>query len=692
MDGAAAKFQVPQPTVRVRSWLLCTLVALLTACLTTWIDGGMDALPPMALGCLTSLALALVWMASAAGLGSWLGGWMNVRGVATSVSAGVAALLVIDQWCGTMGLLSRGLVVPLLTLAPGWWLLARRPLTMRVPTLPTWSTVPIGIACGTLLAAAMVPAGFLWSTEFGGYDALSYHLQVPREWMQAGSMRPLEHVAYAGFPNFVEGAFMHLMALRSDPRDAAIACQLLHACMLLVAAGTLAETLRAEGVNDWSRGCAGVALLATPWVIVTGSLAYSESGVLLGMALAMSAITLRSRWAGGVAFGLGVGAMIGSKASSVTLAVPSALAWALVMGRARIDLRWWLAWIGTASVSLFPWLLRNAWFTAAPVFPLLCAEFGLGWWKPVQAARWDAAHGSTASLTQRAVALWQQWLAFGAGANPREGEPWRWLWGPLPWIGLASTTFLLGSHHWRRLGVALAWMTGLTLVGWMFTTHLQSRFLVPVAVPLAVATGVAMGAAAAAQDTVRRLTMLVCLCWSFVAAWALVHDAGGRLALSGRVDVASGALDLEMLASENDAVVESVRGRPGVEATVSGLFKGQRILSVGWSTPFWLPPDARVWWSTVWDRSVLEDALAQPDPLAWLRERFDLILLDEPMLRRWQRSGWLSPDLDPGRLRSLLAGQDEMPLAGGRTLISLGDRLKPTWPERRHHDAVERSY
>jgi hypothetical protein len=185
MDGAAAKFQVPQPAARVRSWLLCTLVALMTACLITWIDGGVDALPSMAVGCITSLALALVWLASAAGLGSWLGIWMGVRGAATSVCLGVAALLVVDQWCGTMGLLSSGIVAPLVVLAPGWWLLSRQPLTLRTPTLPTWSTVPIGVACGTMLAAAMVPAGFLWSTEFGGYDALSYHLQVPREWLLA---------------------------------------------------------------------------------------------------------------------------------------------------------------------------------------------------------------------------------------------------------------------------------------------------------------------------------------------------------------------------------------------------------------------------------------------------------------------------------------------------------------------------
>lgn len=682
VEATRSKFQVPESPRRVRSWLLCVLVALATSCTITWVDGGPDALPSMTVGCVTSLALAAVWLASAAGIGSLLGGWMGVRGTASCVGVGTAVLLVADQWLGTLGVLSQGVLAPLAALAPGWWLLARRPPILRLATLPTWSTAPIGIACGTLLAAAMVPAGFLWSTEFGGYDALSYHLQVPREWLAAGSMRPLEHLAYAGFPNFVEGGFMHLMALRADPRDAALACQALHAGLLLVAAGTVAETLRLEGVNDWSRGCAGVALLCTPWVIVTGSLAYSEAGVLLGLALAMSAITLRSRWAGGLAFGLGAGLMVGSKASSVTLALPAALAWAMVMGRPRIDPRWWIAWIGTASVALFPWLLRNAWFTTAPMFPLMASHLGMGWWKPAQALRWDLAHGSDVTPSARLAALWHQWLAFGVGDNPKDGEPWRWFWGPLPWFGLASITYLIVSRHWRRMGIALGAMTALTLVGWLGTTHLQSRFLLPLAMPLAVATGVSMGVAAAAQPSMRRLAMLVCLCWSFVAAWALMRDAGGRLALSGRVDVASGALDLEMLASENDAVVESIRGRPGVEATIGGLFKGHRVLSVGWSTPFWLPPDARLWWSTVWDSNKMHEALKQPAPINWLQERFDVVLLDEPMLNRWERSGWLDPELAPARVRAVLAGQEEMPLAGGRSLFILQKSLKPAWPER----------
>lgn len=155
-------------------------------------------------------------------------------------------MLVVDQWAGSSGLLSAGRLPAIGVLAPGWWLLSRARTWRGDPTMPWAASMPIGLACGILLVAAAVPPGMLWSTEFGGYDALSYHLQVPREWLVAGSMRPLEHLAYAGLPNFVEGAFMHLMALRSDPRDAAIACQVLHACMLLLAAGTLAETLRLE--------------------------------------------------------------------------------------------------------------------------------------------------------------------------------------------------------------------------------------------------------------------------------------------------------------------------------------------------------------------------------------------------------------------------------------------------------------
>jgi len=55
---------------------------------------------------------------------------------------------------------------------------------MHVATVPTIAIV--------ILAACSAP-GWLWATEFGGYDVLSYHLQLPREWYDAGRIVPLDH-------------------------------------------------------------------------------------------------------------------------------------------------------------------------------------------------------------------------------------------------------------------------------------------------------------------------------------------------------------------------------------------------------------------------------------------------------------------------------------------------------------------
>jgi hypothetical protein len=76
----------------------------------------------------------------------------------------------------------------------------------------------------------------------------------------------------------------------------------------------------------------------------------------------------------------------------------------------------------------------------------------------------------------------------------------------------------------------------------------------------------------------------------------------------------------------------------------------------------------------------METALAQPDARAWLQERYDLVLVDWPMLDRWQRSGWLAKGLDPARVADALRGLDRMGLAGEREIFSLRGPLRPTWP------------
>jgi hypothetical protein len=592
-------------------------------------------------------------------------------------------MMLVDQWAGSLGLLSRGMVPAMALLTPGWWLLARTRQWPSEPRMPWAAAPPIGLACGVMLVAIAVPTGFLWSTEFGGYDALSYHLQLPKSWIECGAMRPLPFVAYSGFPGFVEGAFMHLMALRQDPRDAMGACQMLHATLMVTAACMLGRVATRAAGSTVAGAATVAAALGTPWLLTTGSLPYSESGVMLGAAVMLASATCRDAWSAGTLLGLGAAVAVGAKASSAVLVVPGGLAAWMVLHRPRLEPRVLASALLAGAVALAPWVLRNAWHTGDPLFPLGSAGSG-GWWTAEQAARWKAAHGTTWPWLERLHALWRQWPLFGVGPNPSPGEPWQPLWGLLPWTGVAAVTLLWRRSTDRPWALACLLMTACTLTAWLAFTHLQSRFLVPVAAPLSIAVGVASARLAERGAVWRRGLIWSGVLWGLLAAWTCLRDFDGALRLGGQVTLASGDLDLALLQGlEGEAAAAEVRAEPSVEVTLSSLFPGQRTLSVGWSTPFWVRPGAPVAWSTVWDTNPLETALAQPDPLAWLRNRYDLVLVDWPMLERWQRSGWLGKGLDPHHVSELLRGMDRMGLAGEREIFSLQGPLRPTWPDAR---------
>ena len=125
-----------------------------------------------------------------------------------------------------------------------------------------------------------------------------------------------------------------MMSASSDARDGVVACQLLHASMLLVAAFVLADTAvllaRRLKINEHVAQVGALcAMLATPWTIVVGSLAYSESGILLAFAAILNVVARDSvsRLWGGLMLGVLVAVVVGSKASSIILVVPAVLAW-----------------------------------------------------------------------------------------------------------------------------------------------------------------------------------------------------------------------------------------------------------------------------------------------------------------------------------------------------------------------------
>lgn len=640
------------------------------------------------------------WLLSAFGLGvmvnrKFLG--HGVHAYALASAFGIAIQLIVDQWLGSLGLLGllHGLIA-IGILIPGWifalrFIFSARELQPQEITNNFWWW-PVVPAVAALLIAASVSPGIMWSTEFGGYDALEYHLQAPKEWLAIGAIRPLEFLAYSGLPNFVEGGFLHVMSASSDARDGVVACQLLHASMLLVAAFVLADTAvllarRLEINEHVARVSALCAMLATPWAVVVGSLAYSESGILLAFAAILNVVVRKSvsRHWGGLMLGVLVAVVVGSKASSIILVVPAVLAW-WALGNDRDLMNWKsIAWSALAlTIGLAPWLARNWYYAGAPFFPLASNLLGLGWWSAEQSMRWNQGHASDASLMQRLHELWNQLFIFGMGENPTRGEPWKWFWGPLPWIAACSVVVLTLHRATRSMSMALGLSVAIIVLGWMLATHLQSRFLIPLVIPFALMSGLAIAlvfggampktkTSTSHQPTPLPLLLLL-VTWACLPAWNLATDTPGCVYFIGQNAYFQGDDDWRDLRSSNASLRQDASKNLTAELVINHLHPEWRVLSVGWSTPLWIKSGASLTWSSVWDINTIEtyDGLTVAETTALLSKNYDAILIDVPMLERWKWSGWLSPRINMDQLMQLSKSLPRLAtLNGGKILLGL---------------------
>ncbi|MCA9292010.1 MAG: hypothetical protein KDA25_12840, partial [Phycisphaerales bacterium] len=297
---------------------------------------------------------ALLWILAAAGYGTAIvrpsapGAARAEAGLVVGV--GIAVLLTVDAALGALGVLHLGGGIGgWIVIAGGLGLLGRVVWHARRSELGgapmdaiVWLAAP---AVATLLVAACVAPGWLWATEFGGYDALSYHLGLPAEWVASGRLRPLEHNVYSALPNYVEGAYLHIDLLVGDAVRAAASCQLLHAMFTLLGAwivGRAAARLAMAddpGARSTVAAIATALVLVTPWVVVVGSLAYDEAAVNLLLATALLALVdpdIGPRRAAALA-GVAAGAACGAKLTSVGFVVAPLVACLVITRPAR---RW----------------------------------------------------------------------------------------------------------------------------------------------------------------------------------------------------------------------------------------------------------------------------------------------------------------------------------------------------------------
>ncbi len=323
-----------------------------------------------------------------------------------------------------------------------------------------------------LLLAATLPPGVLWQAEAAGYDALGYHLEVPREWFDAGRIVPLPHNTYGYLPLNLETLYFALMVARGGPLEAMFACQWLHASLALATALLLAVWTAERTGSRSAGGVAGALFVALPGTTIVGSLAYNDMALLfLG---ACTAVLIAANGRAGFLAGLLAGAAIGCKLTGVGfVAAPAAAGIALQSGLSARRLGLFAAGV---LLALLPHLARNAAWTGNPAFPM-AAVLGRAHWSEVSQERWERAHAPPGTVAQRLASVWSN------GVLDERFHPAWWL------AALAGLALALRAPGRRPDAAACAAVAGVQYLFWAGFTHTAGRFLLPVVAPLCVAVG-----------------------------------------------------------------------------------------------------------------------------------------------------------------------------------------------------------
>jgi hypothetical protein len=596
----------------------------------------------------------LLYMIGSLGLGRAVRGWLGAvrdRWV-IELGVGFTLMLSLTHLLGVLGLLTT-LSAWALTLV-GVVLLI--PDLRRVPSdmlgRVTLSPISVAIVCSSLLALVMSlnPAGMLWGSEYSGFDALSYHLQLPREWIEHGRIWPSDHNVYSYLPGYIEGAYAHMALLSGGgmPDHAArasISAQLLSVLMLVLSAGAIgtlcsACVRRYVSQADQRTGSvlAAVLTLSTPWLLVVGTIAYNEMAVVLLGACALlvaisSELPIHRR---AMLTALLVGGACSCKPTAIFLLAPAV---GIVLLASAAPKRWIMITvlcvvIGALTIS--PWLIRNALGSGNPVFPQLPGVFGLGHWSVEQHGVYASAHRFKGSLIDR-VGMLVLPDPDGMDHVSRFRGLTNLQWGLTPLLALFGLLTLLFTRSTRRLGMVAALALGLVVLGWVLLTHLQSRFLIPLA-PLLIPLG-AIGVAGVPSVPVRRAMSRV------LAIGALTWCVGFAM-LQGRGNPFS-VLDLGPGVFLGDYELAN----PPWTATLNRLNTGGgSVYLLGDATPFYVRGDVR--YNSVYDCWLIEDVIAtHPDkPSEWTQalraEGIGLVVVSFSEIERYARSGWLPGSID----------------------------------------------
>lgn len=622
--------------------------------------------------------IAALWLAGAVGLGVPFKRLFSSVDPNTTraliITIGVGIMLTLAHGIGVLGGYSRAIGQPLAwtPVIIGAVLLLvhfqRRSVVQAPASAPLISPlILLGvIPAALLLVACCIPPGTLWNSEARAYDVLSYHLELPKEWLAEGRIAPLTHNVYSYLPSYVESAYAQLGAMfghagSSTPSEqlgfghgwAIYAAGFLHAGLMVLAAisvGSLAAS-RCGRIAGW---IAGLTLLAQPWVIVTGSLAYNEGAVLLMLvgALAAASATSLSALTRGALVGFLCAIAVSAKPTAMLMVTPAVIIALLAApGGLKAAIRMFIGAAIVGAITLSPWLIRNALHGGNPLFPFAESLFGNAHWTAEQVSRWNGGHHAGLSIADRLSRLLSQ--EYGL-RHPQ--------WATTQYVALAALVFTLIRRDTHRRAATVGAMLIVQIIAWMSVGHLQSRFLLPIAVPVSLLVALAVSRHALNWHRAVIAPAALFVIGSSLFALAIFLRENGmrpnRALLTG-VEGLNGvwfADDFHHATPEQqDELLELVGPDAAINLTLDP--STTQLLCVGDVTPLYL--GVSTVYATTWDHSLLADAIrANPDdPDEWIaslrRAGVTHLLVNTSELDRLRTTGWLDPVLTAQNIKLL---------------------------------------
>lgn len=401
----------------------------------------------------------------------------------------------------------------------------------------------LGISLAALLAALFVQT--LWPQI--SWDADTYHLTVPRLYLEHGGFRRIPFNVYSNWPLNIELLFALAMVLGDY-----VLAKLIHFAFGVATLLLIYQTGRAVS-SPWAGWAAATLWLANPVVLSEFRVAYVDLALAFFFLLAfvfVHAALEESDRRGDLLIAAGVfsGVAAGIKPTGIVAALCLCGLFVAVALRRREAGRAIVAGTGRillpACLLLLPWLAKSGVLTGNPVYPFLFSTFG--------GPEWSLELSEQLRAWQRGIGMGREWTDYLLlpvrvilfGQRGYESFDGRIL--PL-WLLLIPLGVWAGRRHAivrRGLGVTLVYF-----LFWSATSQ-QMRFLIAVLPFLALAGGVALADLLEQVPKRRRASLRLVTSCALAAVLLIPHRGVAPTALSALRDYWHYGSEIEAVAVE----------------------------------------------------------------------------------------------------------------------------------------------